>query len=76
MLYSQRKKRVARIAHTAVSPSITPIGSIMFSKLFPKNAFFIMVIPCVIGKKLTIFCIIGGIISIGNVVPEKISMGK
>ena len=44
--------------------------------LIPQNVFFIIVIPCVSGKKLTSFCITGGMISMGSVVPEKTSMGK
>lgn len=76
LLHSQRKKRTARIAQSAATPSITPIGSRTFPVLIPKNVFFIIVIPCVSGKKLTIFCIAAGMTSRGSVVPEKISMGK
>ena len=61
---------------SAVAPIITQIGNRMLPVLIPKNVFFIIAIPCVSGKKLTIFCIVFGMTSIGNVVPEKISMGK
>ena len=55
---------------------MTPIGSKPLPVLMPKNVFFIIVSPCVSGKKLTIFCMAVGMTSIGSVVPEKISMGK
>lgn len=59
-----------------VRPSMTQTGSRTLSVRMPKNACCIIVSPCVSGKKLTIFCIAGGMTSRGNVVPEKISMGK
>ena len=59
-----------------VSTNITQIGNRILSVLMPKNVFFIIVSPCVSGKTLTIFYIAFGITSIGNVVPEKTSMGK
>ena len=59
-----------------VSTSITQIGNRILSVLMPKNAFFIIVSPCVSGKMLTIFCIAAGITSLGSVVPEKVSIGK
>ena len=76
MLHSQRKKRTARTVQSAVTPNMTPIGSKALPVLMPKNVFFIMEIPCVSGKTLTVFCIAFGITSIGSVVPEKTSMGK
>ncbi len=60
----------------AVRPSITPTGSKMHPASSPRKAFFIIPIPCVSGKTLTIFCIAFGITSSGSVVPEKTSMGK
>ncbi len=74
--YSQRKKRIARMVQSAVTPTITQSGSRMLPVPIPKNVFFIIVSPCVSGKTLTIFCIAFGITSIGSVVPEKTSMGK
>lgn len=74
--YSQRKKHTARRVQRTVTPVMTQIGSRKLSALMPKNVFFIIVSPCVNGKTRTIFCITGGMTSIGNVVPEKTSMGK
>lgn len=74
--YSQRKNRIARIVQSAATPVITQIGNRMFPVLIPKKVFFIIVSPCVSGKKLTILCIAVGMTSMGSVVPEKISMGK
>ena len=76
ILHSQRKKQTARIVQSAVTPNMTPIGSKTLPVLMPKNVCFIIVSPCVSGKKLTIFCIAFGRTSIGSVVPDKISMGK
>ena len=61
---------------SAVTPAITQIGNRAFPMLIPKNVFFIIVSPCVTPKKLTSFCITGGMTSMGSVVPEKTSMGK
>ena len=55
---------------------MTQTGSRTLSAPMPRNAFFIMVSPCVRGRTLTILCIAVGMTSIGSVVPEKISMGK
>ena len=44
--------------------------------LMLKKVCFIMVIPWVSRKTLTIFRITPGMTSMGSVVPEKISMGK
>ena len=74
--YSQRKKRTERTAHSAVRPSITHTGVRTLPAPTPRKAFFIIVIPCVSGKKLTILCITGGMTSTGSVVPEKMSIGK
>ena len=74
--YSQRKKHTARRVQRAVTPVMTQTGSRKLSALMPKNVFFIIVSPCVNGKTRTIFCITGGMTSIGNVVPEKTSKGK
>ena len=57
-------------------PAMTPTGSKTFPVLMPKNVCFIIVSPCVSGKKLTIFCMAVGMTSIGSVVPGKISTGK
>lgn len=61
---------------SAITPTITPIGSRMFPVFAPKNALFIMVSPCVSGKNPTIRRITAGMTSKGSVVPEKISIGK
>ena len=76
MVYSQRKKRTARIVQIAVTASMTQIGDRTLPVPIPKNVCFISVMPCVSGKKLTILCIMGGMTSTGSVVPEKISIGK
>ena len=67
---------MARTVQSTVRPSITQTGSRTFPVLIPRKVFFIIVIPCVNGKKLTIFCIAHGITSMGRVVPEKTSSGK
>ena len=41
---------------SAVRPSITQTGSSMLPVSAPMKAFFIIVMPCVSGKRLTIFC--------------------
>ena len=74
--YSQRKKRTDSAVQSAVRPSITHTGSSTLPVSAPMKAFFIIVIPCVSGKRLTIFCIAPGITSSGRVVPEKTSIGK
>jgi len=51
-------------------------GSRMFPVWIPRKVSFIKVMPCVNGKKLTIFCIVRGMTSMGSVVPEKTSIGK
>ena len=61
---------------STATPSMTQIGSKTLPALTPRNVFFIIVRPCVSGKKLMIFCIAVGMTSMGSVVPEKISMGK
>ena len=75
-VYSHRKKRTERAVQSAVTPNITQIGNSIPSAPMPRNAFFIIVSPCVSGKKPTTFCIAFGITSMGSVVPEKTSMGK
>ena len=42
-LYSQRKKRTARIVQSAATPSMTPIGSKTLPVLIPKNVCFLAV---------------------------------
>ena len=74
--YSQRKNRMASPLQTTVTPTITQTGSRTVPVPIPRNACFIIVMPCVSGKKPTIFCIAFGMTSTGSVVPEKISMGK
>ena len=54
--YSQRKKRTESAVQSAVRPSITHTGSSTLPVPTPMKAFFIIVMPCVSGKRLTIFC--------------------
>ena len=61
---------------TTVAPTIIQTGSRTFPVPVPRNACFIIVMPCISGKNPTIFCITGGMTSMGSVVPEKISIGK
>ena len=61
---------------TTVTAAKTVTGSNTFRTGKPRNADFISIMPCVSGKKLTIFCIKPGITSNGSVAPEKISIGK
>ena len=58
--YSQRKKRMESTVQSAVRPSITQTGSSMLPVSAPMKVFFIIVMPCVSGKRLTIFCIARG----------------
>lgn len=76
IVYSQRKKRTESAVQSAARPTITHTGSSTLPVSAPMKAFFIIVIPCVSGKRLTIFCIVRGITSSGRVVPEKTSIGK
>lgn len=75
-LFPAEKAHRKESTKDGVTPVMTQIGSRKLSALMPKNVFFIIVSPCVNGKTRTIFCITGGMTSIGNVVPEKTSMGK
>ena len=74
--YSQRKKRRERRVQRAVRASMTQIGGRMLPGPMPRNAFFIIVMPCVSGKAPTTVCMAFGMTSRGRVVPEKRSMGK
>lgn len=56
-VYSHRKKRTERAVQSAVTPSMTQIGNSILSAPMPRNAFFIIVSPCVSGKKPTGFCV-------------------
>ena len=67
---------VCVMLQSAVRPSITQTGSSTLPVPTPMKAFFIIVMPCVSGKRLTIFCIVPSITSSGRVVPEKTSIGK
>ena len=59
-VYSHRKKRTERAVQSAVTPSMTQIGISMLSVPMPKNVFFIIVNPCVSGKKPPRFCVKSG----------------
>lgn len=52
-LYSQRKKQVERAVQSTPTPSITQTGNRTLVASIPRNVFFIIVIPCVSGKKFT-----------------------
>lgn len=56
-VYSHRKKRTERAVQSAVTPNMTQIGNSIPSAPMPRNAFFIIVSPCVSGKKPTGFCV-------------------
>lgn len=59
-VYSHRNKRAERTAQSAVTPNMTQIGISMLSVPMPKNVFFIIVSPCVSGKKPPRFCVKSG----------------
>ena len=56
-VYSHRNRRADNTVQSAVTPSMTQIGISMLSVPMPKNVFFIIVNPCVSGKKPTGFCV-------------------
>ena len=62
--------------HTSVIKSITITGTMTLLDARPRLAFFRIFIPCVKGIMSAIFWSVAGIISYGNVAPEKISIGK
>lgn len=74
--YSHLKNLIATNEQISAIATITQIGNRILSIGNPKVADFNILIPCVNGKKSTIFCIVFGITSYGSVAPEKISIGK
>lgn len=71
MPYSHLKKRKARTAQSAATPTITKNGNRILPAPMPKKEFFIIVIPCVSGKKLTIRCIVCDMTSMGSVMTSS-----
>ena len=74
--HSHLKHFTATPVHKMVTVPMTAAGIQTASVCIPREAAFISCIPCVSGKRATIFCMVSGITSKGSVAPEKTSMGK
>ena len=74
--HSHLKHFTATPVHKMVTVPMTAAGIQTDPVCIPREAAFISCIPCVSGKRETIFCTVSGITSKGSVAPEKTSIGK